>query len=111
MAMCVLTVDTPLRIGSHDLWLPQQNRSQWLWVWEVIWALLHPPHPQWLAKGISWPLFLYYFLHAESLQSYLTLCDPMDCSPPGSFVHGILQARTLEGVAMPSSRGSSQPRD
>ena len=44
-------------------------------------------------------------------QSCLTLCDPMDCSPPGSSVHGILQARTLEWVAMPSSRGSSQPRD
>ena len=40
-----------------------------------------------------------------------TLCDPMNCSPPGSSVHGILQARILEWVAMPSSRGSSQPRD
>ena len=40
-----------------------------------------------------------------------TLCNPMDCSPPGSSVHGILQARILEWVAMPSSRGSSQPRD
>ena len=45
------------------------------------------------------------------LQLCLTLCDPMDCSPPGSSVHGILQARILEWVAMPSSRGSSQPRD
>ena len=44
-------------------------------------------------------------------QSCPTLCDPMDCSPPGSSVHGILQARILEWVAMPSSRGSSQPRD
>jgi len=35
----------------------------------------------------------------------------MDCSPPGSSVHGILQARILEWVAMPSSRGSSQSRD
>ena len=39
------------------------------------------------------------------------LCSPLDCSPPGSFVHGILQARILEWVAMPSSRESSQPRD
>ena len=39
------------------------------------------------------------------------LCNPMDCSPPGSSVHGILQARIPEWVAMPSSRGSSQPRD
>ena len=50
-------------------------------------------------------------MHAKSLQSCLTLCDPMDCSLPGSSVHEILQARILEGVAMPSSRGSSQPRD
>ena len=49
--------------------------------------------------------------HAQGLQSYPTLCDGMDCSLPGSSVHGMLQARTLEWVAMPSSRGSSQPRD
>ena len=47
---------------------------------------------------------------AQSLQSCLTLCDPMDCSPPGSSVDGILQARILEQVAIPFSRGSSQPR-
>ena len=40
-----------------------------------------------------------------------TLCDPMNYSPPSSSVHGILQARILEWVAMPFSRGSSQPRD
>ena len=44
-------------------------------------------------------------------QSCPTLCDPMDCSPPSSSVHGILQARILEGVAIPFSRRSSQPRD
>ena len=49
--------------------------------------------------------------HAKSLQSYLTPCGPMDCSPPGSSVHGILQATILQWVAMPSSRGSSWPRD
>ena len=43
--------------------------------------------------------------------SCLTLCDPMDYSPPGSSVHGILQTRILEWVAMPSSRGSFQLRD
>ena len=40
-----------------------------------------------------------------------TLCVPMDCSPPGSSGHGILQARILEWVAISFSRGSSQPRD
>ena len=48
---------------------------------------------------------------AQSLQSCLTLCNPMNCSPSGSSVHGILQARILEWVAMPSSSGSSWPRD
>ena len=41
--------------------------------------------------------------YAKLLQSCPTLCDPMDCSPPGSSVHGILQARILEWVAMPFS--------
>ena len=50
-------------------------------------------------------------LHVKSLQWCLTLCDPMDCSPPGLSVYGILQTGILEWVAMPSSRGSSQPRD
>ena len=44
-------------------------------------------------------------MHAQLL-SYVTLCDPMDCSPPSSSVHGISQARILESVAI-SSRGSS----
>ena len=43
--------------------------------------------------------------------SCVWLCDPMNCSLPGSSVHGILQARILERNAMPSSRGSSPPRD
>ena len=51
-----------------------------------------------------------YLTCAKSLQSCLILCDPMDHSPPGSSVHGILQARILEWIAMPSFRGSSQPR-
>ena len=50
-------------------------------------------------------------MRAQSLQSCLTLCDPIDYSPLGSSVHGILQARILEWVTMPSSREASQPRD
>ena len=45
------------------------------------------------------------------VQSCPTLCDPMDCSPSGSSVHGILQARILEWEAIPFSRGCSGPRD
>ena len=48
---------------------------------------------------------------SQSLQSCLTLCDPMDYRLSGSSVHGILPARILEWVATPSSRGSSRPRD
>ena len=44
-------------------------------------------------------------------QSCLTHCDPTDCSPPGSSVHGILQDRILERVAISFSGGSSPPRD
>ena len=42
-------------------------------------------------------------------QLCLTLCDPMDCSPPGSSVHGILQARILEWVAIPISKDIPDP--
>ena len=48
---------------------------------------------------------------AKLPQSCLTLCNPMDCTLPGSSVHGILRARILEWVAISFSRGSSQPRD
>ena len=48
---------------------------------------------------------------AQSLQLCSTSCNPKDCSPWGSSVHGILQERILQWVAMPSSRGSSWPRD
>ena len=50
-------------------------------------------------------------VYVLAIRSWLTLCDPMVCSSPGSSLHGILQARILEWVAMPFSRGSSQPRD
>ena len=52
-----------------------------------------------------------YILLLCLAQSWPTLSDPMDCSPPGSSVHGILQARILEWVAILFSRGSSPPRD
>ena len=56
-----------------------------------------------------------YLLEAESesevAQSCPTLCDPLDCSLPGSSVHGIFQARILGWVAISFSRGSSQHRD
>ena len=62
------------------------------------------------------PDFILYYKASDGggglvAQSCPTLCNPMDCSPPGSSLHGILQARILEWVAMPFSRRSSQPRD
>ena len=60
------------------------------------------PHCRWI---------LYQLSHKGSPQLCPTPCDPMECSPPGSSVRGILQARILEWVAIPFSRGSSQPRD
>ena len=48
---------------------------------------------------------------SEVTQSCPALCDPVDCSPPCSSVHGIFQARVLEWVAISFSRGSSRPRD
>ena len=89
--------------------------------------LCHWPEPQpplTLAQPCPLPasILLYYTevyllprwlacLWAKSFQSYPILCDPMDYSPRGFCVHGILQARTLEWVAVPSFRGSSPPRD
>ena len=48
---------------------------------------------------------------SEVAQSYPTLCDPMDCGPPGFSVHGIFQARVPEWLTISFSRGSSRPRD
>ena len=55
--------------------------------------------------------FIYMCACMLSRFSCVRLCDTMDCSPRGSSVHGILQARILEWAAMPFSRGSSRPRD
>ena len=59
-----------------------------------------------VANGVIWALLV-----SEVTQSCPTLCNPVDCSLPGSSLHGILQARILEWVAISFSRGSSQPRD
>ena len=81
-------------------------------------------HMGWLNKqlkffpSLCWNNYVFKFslcvIHEserEVAQSRPTLCDLVDCSPPGSSVHGILQARILEWVAVSFSRGSSRPRD
>ena len=57
------------------------------------------------------PIIMSVCMRVSVTQSCLTLCDPMDCSPPGFSVHGILQSRILEWVTIPFSRGSSWPRN
>ena len=63
-----------------------------------------------LSQG-SLPDLTFLSVCAKSLQSCPTLCDPMDCRPPSSSVHEILQARILDWVVMPFSGQSSWPRD
>ena len=75
----------------------------------------YPPVPGHILRNVSYLLGFPSTSPSPFLvlvtQSYPTLCDSMDCSPSGSPVHGILQARILEWVAIPFSRGSSWPRD
>ena len=76
---------------------------------------LHEPTHLWFSCYLSISSASSFFLWSESKHVShlvcLTLGGPVDCSPPGSSVHGILQARMLEWVAMPSSRRTSWPRD
>ena len=73
------------------------------------WRFLEFPLTQQCKESVFYER--YACKHAKWLQLCLTLCDHMDHSPTRSSVHGILQARILEWVTMPSSRGSSWPRD
>ena len=106
----------PTRLWSHP-WLASPCPS-WTYMLSLYYTLLHSPlwghyqfpHPVWNTPPPKSDQVLSTRPHAKLLQSCLTLHDPLDCSPPGSSVHGILQARILEWVAMPSSRGSSWPR-
>ena len=63
------------------------------------------------SNSFSFTPFSPYAICVLGAQSCPTLCNPRHCSPPGSSVHGILQARVLEWVAIPFSRGSSWPRN
>ena len=65
------------------------------------WSVNSPEHYSWMCQTMH--------VQAKSLLSCLTLCDPVDCSPPGSSAHRILQARILERVAIFYFRGSYRP--
>ena len=79
---------------QNDLFIDQTGVLRSPTITEVLFFSLYLP-------------YVFACVHAQSLQSCPTLCDPMDYSPQVSSVHGTLQAREKEWVAMPSSRGSS----
>ena len=62
-------------------------------------------------KCIYTCMYIHIYVCLLGVQSYPTFCESRDCSQPGSSVHGILQARILEWVAIPFSKRYSQPRD
>ena len=92
------------RVFPFVVWLCSFALSTDLW---FVTQSLHPERNQ----GSPFSIHVYICKHSKSLQLCPTLCHPMDCSPPGSSVHGILQARLLEWVALLFSRGASRPRD
>ena len=81
---------------SVSLWHSEQGERHWGW---------GPDRIEWNSEILHHQLCDLAWVHAKSLQSCPTLCNRMDCNPPSSSVHGILQAGILELVAMPSSRG------
>ena len=103
--------NTNYNIYWKDVWTPICTAA-----WFIIFIILRYRNNvnahKWMKTTLS--LFPYMCvclcIHVCALPR-LTLYDPMDCSPPGSSVHGILQARILEWVAISSSRGSFWPRD
>ena len=121
----------PKPIWTGSLYDQNTRTQRHLWAWErTLWRNnladtlilnFEPPEPCENKFLLFNPPSLWYFVMAALpnyyavqflvTQSCQALCGPTDCSPPGSSVHGILQARILEWVAMPSSRGSFQPRD
>ena len=88
--------------GHMSLHICPSPLNGWHWEWTRMWTV----HSGWrrrVSVGSSAVCFI--------AQSCLTLCDPMDCSLPGSSAHGILQARILVWVTKPFCVGSSQPRN
>ena len=74
-------------------------------------SLMNSPSVRLVGDGGSKNYWCLCCVRAKALQSCPTLCNPLDCSPRGSPICGILQARLVEWVAFSSSRGSSQSRD
>ena len=117
-----LDVLTSKNLALYDLKVCLRNSNSFS-VFPALWAISWCKEflgvnvgVAWCSEGVEIPggrnsLYREMCMRAKLLQLCPTFCDPMDCSPPGSSVRGILQARILEWVVMPFSRGSSQPRD
>ena len=82
-----------------------KNKIFLMLFFKIMEILVYPRQQNWMTLSLS------PSVKVEVTQSCPTLCDPINCSLPGSSVHEILQARILEWVAIPFFRGSSQPRD
>jgi len=106
-------VDVYFRIPPHSpvaLHSQYSLRNYLLWsAWKEYWVQKQIIHL--FLQSSQLHIFLLKRKWKLVAQSCLTLSDPVDCSPPGSSVHGILQARILEWVAISFSRGFSRPRD
>ena len=98
--------------GPHLYALHLQHSTPLIFIWWCKEVRKWDPQPSYQYKitnsDDSWDDTIKYEWVSKWVK--LLICDPMDCSPPGFWVHGILQARILEWVAVSFSRGSSQPR-
>ena len=112
--MCrLLTVAASLAVEHGGLWdLPRPGIKPMFPAWAGRFLTTGPPEKSYLVLNLYRGLRCQWEVKAKEwvAQSSPTVCDPVDCSPPGSSAGGILQARILEWVAI-SSRGSSHPRD
>ena len=112
---CVVECSRPLSVALHTWKWPRFSSET-----NRLWHRLHPLRRwEWPVCSSMWQSgemsqtrwYLQKKVKVLVTQSCLTLCDSVDCSPPGSSVSGILQARIREWIALHFSRGSSPPRD
>ena len=103
---------------SSGIWFPDQRSNPSALHWEH--RVLATGSPRTSSALLLLTAYLTYIIYNSTFvgvcscahaQSCLTLCDAIDCSPPGSSVHGIFQAKIPECVAISFSRGPSRPRD
>ena len=117
LAFLHCTLPTPLLFQDTAIWKfwntsACTSKESWFtgWLCHHLPRILHQCSLSWIDPHSHWQLTSLCVLCLVA-QLYLTLCDPMDCNLRGSSVHRILQAKILEWVAIPFSRGSSEPRD